>query len=368
VGVVTASVAAPLACDRIAGVRDLTAESLDAASTIDAAPDAVDAGASEGAPEDGPWTSVTTDDPPARLALDEAYLYWVTTGGGPQGGAVVKMPRGGGPQVTIGRGEATPNGFAVDDVYVYVTSGQTFDDGVVKRVRKDGTEEATIASGLTSPVGVAADDAGVYWLDFGDGGDVAVTGRVVAAHKDGGAARELITGLSIPYGIAVDGDYVYYTTQGASRCDGTGFGYGTVERVARDGGEHAIVAQDQFCPGEVVTHDSRVFWVDLAAGIGTVNVAPKTGDGGTALAKNQPRLAAVATDGTHVFWANAAAPNGSVFACTIASCASTQAPLASDQLAPVAMAIDSEYVYWANLGVFPSAPGTLTRFPLARLP
>jgi hypothetical protein len=361
-----AAVLAPLAvfaCDGIAGIRDLSPVAADAAPTgaNDAAFDA--SSVSDG----GSWSVVALGSSPVRLVVDDDYVYWTTLPGVPGGGEAVRMRKGGGAPELVAIGVEQPNGLAADRDYLYVTSGQNFGDGVVTRIAKEGGASDVLAGSLTAPLGIATDDAAVYWVDLGDGGVTTITGRVVRAEK-GGAAVDLVNGLLIPTGVAVDDSAVYYTTSGLSECDGGPGATGTVERIARDGGEHLTLARGQDCPGPIVVHDTRVFWTNQSFGAGTVNVVPKTGGGFKVLAKKQPIPSGLATDGTRVYWINSVVPAGTVLACVIDDCANSFSTLANAELSPISIAIDGTSLFWADLGVPPAQPGSLHRVSLLGVP
>lgn len=172
------------------------------------------------------------------VAADDTNVYW-TNGGG---GAVAKVPVGGGAPVTLATGAAgeiiarggivfygTINGGAsgslwsvpaaggspslitnvepmslgAGDGYVFVGAN----GGDVLRIPVGGGVPSVIASsGTQAFTGIAADDTNVYWTDF-DSGDV------LTAPICGGAVVTLATGQKALTGIAVDANNVYWSAR-----------------------------------------------------------------------------------------------------------------------------------------------------------
>jgi sugar lactone lactonase YvrE len=109
---------------------------------------------------------------------------------------VVEVPAAGGPQTTIGTGLTQPSGVAVDAAGNVFIADQVAND--VVEVPADGGPQTTIGTGLSDPSAVAVDAAGdVFIADSGHN-------RVLEVPAGGGPQITVGTGLSDPLGVAVD--------------------------------------------------------------------------------------------------------------------------------------------------------------------
>ena len=103
-----------------------------------------------------------------RVAIDEAYVYWLE--GRTRGAIKRKKRRGDGPIVTLTNGIdiRAPQSMALDRDAVYWTElGVRAGAGRVGRVSKTGGDARILSQNQIVPLGVAVDDEHVYWANFG---------------------------------------------------------------------------------------------------------------------------------------------------------------------------------------------------------
>lgn len=140
------------------------------------------------------------------VAVDELYLYLTC----PDTGAVVAMPRAGGPLVQLASA-VEPAGLAIDESWVYYTDAAA---GEVRRVSKSGDQNELLADTQAAPMRVVVDAGAVTWSARGT--DCAShDGSVVRWQKADGSTLTLAQGQACPEGVAVDGDHAYWASPGA---------------------------------------------------------------------------------------------------------------------------------------------------------
>jgi len=151
---------------------------------------------------------------PAGVAVDRlgnVFISALTSGTtGETNGQVIEVPDGGGPQVVVASGLATPRGVAPvgvavdgnDDVFVALENGDVIE--VPSGSYDQASAELVVASGLSNPAGVAVDTSGDVYISDANlaGGDVIE----VPADRYGepGAETVVVSNLSMPEGVAVD--------------------------------------------------------------------------------------------------------------------------------------------------------------------
>jgi len=246
---------------------------------------------------------------PMGIAVDATSVYWATIDG-----AVVKVPTAGGALTTLATGANNPNvtAIAVDERSVYWTTLAAlecalppgiglFCGGAVMRVPKGGGSSTVLATGQTGPHALAIDATNVYWATLAcpsDGG--ACLGAVNQAPKgglsDGGAPTALAWGQ--PVAVAVDAMHVYFADEGPAV---NGAASGVIKSVAIGGGDVTVLASAQSHPSAIAVDAGNVYWVNQS---GTVLSVPKSGGSPTTLASGQLIPLAVAVDGTSLYWTN----------------------------------------------------------------
>jgi hypothetical protein len=155
-----------------------------------------------------PMTDGGVTDSPFDLVSDGQNVYWVTY----DGGKIISVPIGGGPQTILAQNENHPHAIAVDQSNVYWVdygNNTAIPSGSVKQIAK-GAQVGTsaplvIAQNEDQPWDIAVDDTSVYWTDRNN------PGEVKKVPIGGGQIVTLASGQGGPYGIAVDADYVYWT-------------------------------------------------------------------------------------------------------------------------------------------------------------
>ena len=206
----------------------------------------------------GAPTQIATSPYADGIAVDDTAVFWIASNGpAAPTGAVMRMPKAGGPVQQLVTGLEHPWSIALDDAFAYWTDE---DAGTVGRVPKGGGPKETVASTSVGVWALAVDDARVYWSVY-----VPYTGFVGSAAKSGGATTMLAMGLDQPAGVAVDAESLYVAVQGTGAP-------GSILKVSKGGGTAAIVATNQQRPSNVAVDDACVYW---ANGDGTVMRAPK---------------------------------------------------------------------------------------------
>jgi len=106
-------------------------------------------------------------------------------------------------------GQTWPTYLLVDEATVYwATTGEVGDSGVVHSgsvmaAALDGTDVRTLASGQLGPDGLAMNAAALFWTCAGDG-------SVMSVAKSGGAAQRLASHRNSPRAIALDAEHLYW--------------------------------------------------------------------------------------------------------------------------------------------------------------
>ena len=193
------------------------------------------------------------------VAVDATHVYWADH---VYDGSVGRVPRGGGPSITLAPGKKGPIRVAVDDTDLYWTE---YYSNEVRAVAKAGGTPRTIARGIDSPVGIAVDADAIYFVDS--------SGSAYRVEKRGGAMRVLAsttssTGRAYGRGLALDGPNVYFTSEAA----------GLVTKVPKVGGASTVIASGADFPDGLALDDSCVYWADTSGptkGKGKVMRAPK---------------------------------------------------------------------------------------------
>lgn len=139
---------------------------------------------------------------PDAVAVDAAGDVFVALFS--SNGGIIKLPAGGGPQVSVGERLLEPVGLAVDSAgNLFVAVGGA--PSVVEIPANGGPQSTIPTSGVAYPTGVAVDPIGnVFIIDEAS--------RVVEEPAGGGAQQTVIGGLGGSGAIAVDGDGRIFVT------------------------------------------------------------------------------------------------------------------------------------------------------------
>jgi hypothetical protein len=179
----------------------------------------------DGCPGD-PTVLALVDDPEAKIAADEKYLYWSEAG--------------------------------------------SADSGTIKAIPKDASAPVrTIVSGLHLPRAVAVDADRVYWAEYYSPG-------IIRSCPIAGCVAEpttLAIGQSYPGGLTVDQAHAYWFTTAAPY---GGQGPGQIEQCPLDGcgSNPTVLAADQPSPTGLAIDPSFVFWTNTGQ---AVHAAPPVG-------------------------------------------------------------------------------------------
>jgi hypothetical protein len=175
------------------------------------------------------------------IAVDGVDLFSVTTDA-----RILKVPRSGGEEVTIGLGE----------IYVDLTAGApdlyltTVDDDIL-RLTKDGSSKTAIAvhqiNASGSSQSLAADDAHVYWAGEGPLPVIAgppTMGFLRRSDPDGSNVVDLATNLRAPGSVLVDGGLVVWAEQGSFAFTSNVPPDGTIRALPAGGGPAVTLASE----------------------------------------------------------------------------------------------------------------------------
>jgi sugar lactone lactonase YvrE len=167
---------------------------------------------------------------PLGIAVDADFVYW---GEEVAGGAIRRVPKGGGSVTDLARGGGFgPSSIEIGGSFLY---GVANGPDVAARLPLAGGTVETLASGLGNPEGTALDGQALYWSELVGEPD----GRIARVPLGGGPVTVLATGLDNPRGIALWNDQVYYngaSGAGAARRAG-------VWRVPAGGGSSTLVVE-----------------------------------------------------------------------------------------------------------------------------
>jgi hypothetical protein len=134
---------------------------------------------------------------------------------------------------TLARDVWGPTALAVDEAYLYFV---TLGDGNISRVaRGGGGKVQVLAARQAEPIGIAVDESYVYWLARGNWKAGASDGALLRAPKSGGKPQPLASDLRFPRALALDGPTIWMLVTHDTK--------GSVDlvRVARSGGKPSVV-------------------------------------------------------------------------------------------------------------------------------
>lgn len=282
------------------------------------------------APGDPPTELVGSVVWPFGIGVDATHVYFTTYA---KPGAVMKVPKLGGPAVVLADGLDYPDQLVMDATDLYVTVSGS---GSILRLAKDGSATATVVTGLQGPSGIAADETTLYWCAY-------FGGSIARAPKAGGPVTALAGGAS-PYRIAAGPTAVYWSSFAP-----------TVGWVPKAGGATGAIPSGG-APRTLAVHGARVYWTDSTAQ--EIRSAGLDGQDGKTLASVSSFADGIAVDDGGVY---AGLAGGDVVRVPLAGGAVTV--LASGQPLPTLVAVDDTCVYWSNTGKTPGASGSVMRAP-----
>jgi hypothetical protein len=176
----------------------------------------------------------------ADIAVDSSGMYFAREDS-EGGGQVLLFASGDTEPTKVSPLAAAPDHMALDADNVYWVAG-----GVVHKAPKTGGQDEWLATFNAESDGIAVDEGYVYWTSLDNYGSV----RRVA--KQGGDTQILVQGINHPRSVAVDATHVYFSAEGA----------GKIERVPKAGGAVERMAIDQDGPSSLALSDDRVFWAN----------------------------------------------------------------------------------------------------------
>ncbi len=224
---------------------------------------------------------------PVSIAVGGATLFWGNMGHGihTPGGAVMRMPLGGGAATQIAPQTVFWKAITADQAYVYWTSETTM----------HGVYRAPIAGGPIEAIGpnqvfneIAVDDKRAY---LSQPASIPSNSRVVSMPLGGGALKVLVpSDLVFPGVIAIDDSYVYYE----SRPD-------KLMRVNKNGGTPKTIATAPL--NDMAVDASHVYWVQGDVTQSIPYALERVGkSGGTPTQLSDKGGSAIALDDSYVYW------------------------------------------------------------------
>jgi len=252
--------------------------------------------------------------------LDDTYVYFGNAGipKEPTTGALLRVPKAGGPALVLAGAETSPGPLAIDATNLYWAHDTVLTqmplaggprttvapfDGLVFAIGGGTAFLVQVATILSVPLGgsgtpmnfamdnnqigsIAADAANVYWCDQ-------FSGTVEQMSGTGGSMLTIASNQMYPSSIAVDASYVYWTTS-PFVLNKVPIGGGTVTNFGSEGG------------GGPLAFDATNIYV--ASGLG-IQKTPKAGGTTVTLAANAAATA-IAVDDAYVYWVTTGTETG----------------------------------------------------------
>jgi hypothetical protein len=199
--------------------------------------------------------------PAADIALDDAYVYWATSGTA----SVRRAAKGGGVPEVVDGTSAGAVALAVFGDRVYWTGAGA---GVVAGALKTGGGTTPLVSTFlpgTTLGGIAVDATGVYYGGASpcQGADCGIMGFITRVGLSGGGQTVIAGGTNEqPHRVAVDGGHVYWTL---SKQGDPQVVIGAVMRADEAGGDVTKIAPGRE-PYGLAVDEACVYWSDTADG------------------------------------------------------------------------------------------------------
>jgi hypothetical protein len=272
------------------------------------------------------------------LAVDATSVYWyaqtapvVTDAGG--GGAVMKVPLGGGAVTTLATGFPTAMALGGSDVF-WVEGGPNSSQATIESVPIAGGTSTTIAIAIP-PTAVASDGTNVYWTD-------GAVGTVIKMPIGGAAPITLASQQENPVGLAIDAKSAYWGVASAAGVNGA------IVKAPLSGGQAAVtLATGAFLPADVAVDAANVYWSTV---YGTqIFAAPIAGGAITTLASQQENAFDIAADGTNVYWTSSGTVPGTSSVMKVPVGGGTPTALVCGLNVDLAgITVDATSVYWLD--------------------
>jgi len=264
---------------------------------------------------------------PWSIFVDERWVWWSNKGKGTGDGAILRVPKAGGPIEPICTDLDAPYGIAVGEERLafgvsrpgkggygvwklselsagtcghlalkdhepwalVITGGFLYFSDLrahaIERVALEDAARTTVATTKGRPVGLAVDATHAFFTDSDPG-------VVAKAPLAGGPVVELYKGGDKTTGIAIDATDVYWSEWGSGR----------IAKVSKNGGTVTVLATDQKGARAIAIDGQRVFFTHPPSG--SIRSVAKSGGPVTIHATGQKHPYSVAVDGKSIFWAN----------------------------------------------------------------
>lgn len=260
---------------------------------------------------------------PAFIALDDANVYFATTGG-----LVDRVPKAGGKVQNLTTGLHAPTAIAIDGPNVIVAQ-----QGSIISVPKAGGGTTPIASGLGLVPTFVFDATDIYFVDYGKDSTIA---RIA---KGGGAIDRLVTVPGFVQRLAIDESSIYFVSS-----------HELVRLPKHSGMRQAVGATIE---GDALAVDANaIYAID---GHSFVRIEKQKGKAiKLADFKGAPQPF---VDDRDLVWNE----DGSKIMAVIAEGGGRPREVAGDQPSPRASAADATTVYWANCGA--DGDGSIAKKP-----
>ncbi len=182
------------------------------------------------------------------IAQDTDHIYFAEGQRPSSPGSVKKVPKAGGPIMTLATGISETGGLVADSEYVYFVSNR-ITASRINRVNKDGANLVTLASGLGTHVDwLAVDDEYVYFAEYTPYQQGA--SRVGRVPKAGGLVQILADAQNNLWGLDTDSNFAYFSESGA----------GNIKRVPKNGGTIETLATGYPGTGQLIVESNCVYY------------------------------------------------------------------------------------------------------------